>query len=285
MDKSAAFFRASNLFILDYCFAEALESALHICDEAIVVVDKQSQDGTLDWVYSLQHEHGMKRVKVLEREWLWDRMWQERVWTWSMEATDAEWFMYTDADELMLPEHAKEVHQLLRIPKVKLISLPYIHLYGTPRWQEIKQFYPRTTRLGRRSHGFRMRNWCSDKNPRWAACQVVWGPDERNANNTKKAEGLFLAETPIFHYGWCRSALALNVSQTKHFAWYRDGDGLEDGHIPEVPARPLNWAQMFRTERLERYTGPHPAFEAPWFVEHLEEWSCRDKEAEANAPK
>jgi hypothetical protein len=279
MDKAAALFRASNLIILDYSFDASLASALQVCDEAVVVVDKNNQDHTLDLVYTLQRAYGKDLVTVVEREWRFDRMWQERVWNWGMEATDAEWLMYHDADEAMTADAADRLRELMANPEAKLISLPYIHLYGTPNWRVIRDFYPRNTRLGRRSHGYRMRNWCSDEHPKRAVCQVVWGQEERNANALNDAEGIVLANTPMYHYGWTRNGVAMAISQRKHKAWYADGDGLEDGRIPDMPRWKPDWERMIDIEKIAPFEGEHPEVMGDWFEAHGAVWQCRQREA------
>lgn len=280
MDKSTALFRASNLTIMDYSFDASLASALQICDEAVVVVDKNSRDHTLELVYMLQRVHGKDRVIVVEKEWQFDRMWQEKVWHWGMEATDAEWLMYHDADEAMREEDAERVRDLMGDPDVKLISLPYRHFYATPSWHVVKGFYPRNTRLGRRSHGFRMRNWCSDEHPGRAVCQMVWGPEEKNANALDYAEGVVCADTPMYHYGWTRNGVAMAISQAKHRAWYADGDGLEDGRIPDVSRWEPDWERMFSIKKIAPFEREHPRVMRGWFKTHEALWRHREKQAE-----
>ena len=268
MDKSAALFRASNLSILDYCLDASLASALQVCDEAVVVVDKNSQDHTLDFVYTLQRAHGKDRVIVVEREWEWDRQWQEKVWTWGMEATDAEWLMYHDADEAMRADAAERLRDLMADPEIKLISLRYIHLYGTPQWQMRKGFYPRNTRLGRRSFGYRMR----------AVCRMVYGHKHEHDAHSFGAHNLAFSDSPMMHYGWCRNARAMRISQIKQKAWYADGKGLEDGRIPDAQKQRWGWKKMIAA-RLGHYRGEHPEVMRDWFAEHQAEWDRRNENA------
>lgn len=272
-DKSAALFRASNVVTLDYSLEGSLVSALGICDEAIVVVDKNSRDGTLGLVYSLQRSFGADRVIVVEREWLFDRMWQERCWAWASNATDAEWLMFHDADEALHEHHIAEIHETMERPDVKLVRFPFIHLYGTPRYHH---HFPLThnTRLGRRSAGYKMRNWCTDAQPHRAVCQMVFGPHEANAH--APGPGIVTLEgVLVMHYGWCRSARALAISQAKQGAWYADGAGLEDGRIPDIA--PFNFEIASKWgNRVHDYDGAHPAGMAKWFAAHAAEWEVLD---------
>lgn len=261
---------------MDYPFDAALASALGVCDEAVVVAHADNADDTLAWLWELQMRHP-GRVKVRLERWQFDRSWQERVWDWGAEMTSAEWLMYHDADEAIREEEAAILRGLMADPEVKLISLPYVHLYATPCYREVRDFYRRNTRLGRRSYGYRMRNWCSDEHPTRAACQVVYGPEERNANDLQ-APGLHLADVPMYHYGWCRSAKALAISQCKHHAWYADGAGLEDGRVPQVGPFDFRLGEMVAEGRVMPYGGPHPASMAPWFEARAAEWAATEQE-------
>ena len=123
-----------------------------------------------------------------------------------------------------------------------------------------------------------MRNWCSDQHPRHAACQVVYrGSDgrEHNANNWH-APGLHLADMPMYHYGWCRNAVAMAISQAKHRAWYADGAGLEDGHIPEVKPYDFRLGHMIRQGRVVPWPPDreHPSMLESWFACHWAEWEA-----------
>lgn len=276
MDKSAALFRASNVVILDYPLDAALTSALSVCDEAVVVVDTNSRDHTVDLVYTLQKPLGPERFTVVEKEWEFDRAWQERVWDWGMEATDAEWLMFHDADEAIHEDSAAEIKQAMARSDVSLIRLPFIHLYATPSYRAAFTL-THNTRLGRRSAGYRMRNWCSDATPQRAACQMVYGPEERNAHLPTSPGLVTLDNCPMLHYGWCRSARALAISQAKQGAWYADGGGLKDGRIPEIAPHDFRLARQIETGFVTRYDGPHPAAMAEWGWQHLAEWEAIDE--------
>lgn len=273
MDKSAALFRASNVVTLDYPLRASITSALSICDEAVVVVDINSRDDTVALVYSIQETHGKDRVIIVEKEWLFDRMWQEKCWDWGSEATDAEWLMFHDADEAIHEDHAEAVRKFMALSDVKLIRFPFIHLYATPNYHADFTL-KHNTRLGRRSAGYRMRNWCSDRHPRHAACQMVFGPSERNAHILNRPSLITIESCPVMHYGWCRSAQAMAISQRKQSAWYANGGGIEDGSIPDLPPRNFQLASKMKADFVTRYDGPHPASMQEWFTKHAEEWEA-----------
>ncbi len=277
MTSSAAFFRASNICILDYCYDAAVMSALEIVDEAVIVVG-QSRDQTRERVRNLERAFP-GRVKVREETFRFDRGWQERWWDWCREMTDADWHMYFDLDEVIDPVHAPALKTLMADPAIKLIRFPIWHLYGNADWREQGGFLTANVRLGRASAGYRMRNWCSDEHPKNAACQMVVLSRGKEVNaHIRSGAGVAEAPGPILHYGWCRSARALAISQAKHRAWYADGAGLEDGRIPEVEPYHFRMAEMRAMGRIVPYEGRHPALLERWFQAHAPEWAVRTKE-------
>lgn len=276
-NKACALFRASNIVAMDYPFNAAVTSVLRFCDEA-VIVEGVSYDSTHDALLAIQAEHGADRVKIIQRAWQFDRMWQEKVWNWGAEQTDADWLMYADADEVIMPEDADAIRRVLQMSDVALVNFDLLHFYGTPNWTECT-FSGNQTRIGRRSHGFRMVNLCTDETPKSAACAVMFDVNGHTVN----AHGWRGSETAtvgakLMHYGWARNAQAMAISQTKHYAWYADGNGLEDGHIPDVPPFDYRMREMQDAGRLVPYDGPHSPDLAGWFAAHYLEWVERDTE-------
>lgn len=266
--KSAALFRAANLQILDYPFDAALASALSICDEAIIVVSN-SEDDTIDWVISLQALHGWDRVKVAYQKFIYDRGWQERWWQFAASLTNADWLMYIDADECIHEDDAPAIRQLMADPAIGLIRIELCNFYGTAWHRQVKDTVLQQARLGRRSRGWQMQNWCSDEHPDWPACQMVYGGKEAHS----EYQGDDVANGPmLYHYGHCRDAQALAISNAKHLAWYRDGDGLENGRIPEVEPWRFNLAGTLPRGVVIPFEGSHPAVMAGWLEDHAEAW-------------
>lgn len=287
-NASAAFFRAANLIVMDYPYAAAIASALRICDEACVVIG-QSVDDTRDVLYALQDLYGRDRLKIREERFVFDRGWQERWWNWCREMTAADWQMYHDADEAMHEDAAPAIRALLADAHLQVIVFPYIHFYGTARYRVAgSRFYTHNARLGRASAGYRMRNWCSDAHPTHAACQMViprGGTDippalafrrtpegiEADAHNVHDAAAAWV-DTPILHYGWCRTPQALAISQAKHRAWYANGAGLEGGHVPTVVPHDYQMAERLGSGFIVPYCGEHPAGMEPWCMAHAGGW-------------
>jgi hypothetical protein len=279
-NKSCALFRASNICAMDYPFDAALTSVLRFCDEA-VIVEGPSYDDTHDALVALQHKHGPNRVKLIQREWKFDRQWQERVWNWGAEQTDADWLMYADADEAIMEYDARLIYAVMQKPNIGLINLQWFHLYGTPNWQECQQFGTHQTRIGRRSLGFGMVNLCTDETPRHAACAVMADIDQHRVNaHTWRGPETAVLNARLMHYGWVREGRAMAVSQAKHRAWYADGAGLEDGRIPDLPPFDFQMQAMLEKGRIRRYTGFHPPELREWFAAHETEWASRESALE-----
>jgi hypothetical protein len=289
-NASAAFFRASNVLVMDYPYAAAIASGLRVCDEACVVVG-QSVDETRDAIYALQHKYGADRLKVKEETWTFDRGWQERWWDTCRSMTRADWHMYHDADEALSEKCAGGVRLHMQNAYCQVLIFPYIHLFGTAHYKVIgKGFYTHNARLGRASAGYRMRNWCSDAHPKWAACQMVvqrpgttnamrspLAPNEVDAHNVRD-EHVICVDAPMLHYGWCRTPQALAISQAKHRAWYANGDGLGDGRVPDVAAYDYNLVERLRGKQIAPYDGPHPAGLEGWLDAHRDGWQTLEAE-------
>ena len=285
--SAAAFMRASNLIVMDYPYAAAVASALRLCDELCVVVG-QSVDATRDAIYALQHEYGADSIKIKEEVWTFDRGWQERWWDSCREMTKAEWHFVQDADEMIHEDYAGVVRGFMEEPDLAHINVmvfPFVHFYGTDHHRVVHpRFYPYNSRLGRASAGYRMRNWCSDRQPHLPACMMVVQQDGREigAHGLRGAPAVVL-DIPILHYGWCRSLRGLAISQAKHYAWYADGGGLQDGRVPELPPYDLAFADRLATGFIEPIDVRHPAAMQPWLQAHAPEWYQTEVLAKAAA--
>lgn len=272
-NKSCALFRAANIRILDYPFAAALASALSICDEAVIVVSN-SYDDTADYVMEQQAIHGWNRVNVAYQKFVYDRGWQERWWQFAASQTDADWLMYIDADEVIHEDDTPTLRAIMNDSTVGLIRFDLCNFYGTPNYQTMAPL--RQARLGRRSRGWRMENWCTDETPMWPACQMVYGGGIEAHSEYKGTD--IVGGFTLYHYGHCRDAYALAISTAKHHAWYADGDGLEDGRIPDVTPRDFDLPGKLANYIIRPYEGePHPAVMNNWLSSHAEAWRELEK--------
>ena len=274
--KSCALFRAINVIELDYPIEAAIVSALQVCDEAVVVVG-QSQDYTKRFIYQLQEDYGRDKIKIVESYFHFDRGWQERWWNLASSYTDAEWLMWLDADEVIHEDDVGAIRSCMSHNNVELIRFPFLHFYATKDYA-IKFALTHNTRMGRRSIGYRMVNWCTDQTPNHAACQAVFGLNGTQIDaHGWRGPNLVTVPAHIYHYGWCRNPHALAMSQRKHTAWYKDGDGLEDGHLPDVQPHPFSLKEKLANGQVSRWRGTHPAVMRDWFRGHRMIWKYVEK--------
>lgn len=278
-NRSCALFRAANLRIMDYPFDAALASALSVCDEAIVVVGP-SEDDTAAWVCRLADEYP-GRVRVAHMNFVYDRGWQERWWKHAASLTGADWLAYWDADECVHEGIVPYLRHSLANPKAVVIRFDFCHLYATARFEKVKNIARRNARIGRRSRGWRMENWCSDEHPHWPACQMVIH-DGLEAHSQYKGPGIVEAPGPWFHYGHCRDPRALAISNRKHKAWYANGDGLEDGDIPDVAPWDFQLACNLEEGIVAPFEGSHPAVMSEWIAAHTAQWAALESEVLAH---
>lgn len=276
--KSCALFRASNLRLLDYPFDAALASAMEICQRAVVVVG-QSEDDTDIWLRQLAAKY-LGRVVIQRTEFVFNRLWQQKWWNLASSLAQSDWLFWLDADEVIDPAFAPELRELMDNPELHAVRFPFVHLFGVPHWQWTGTTVKFNTRLGRRSAGFHMRNMCNDASPT-DSCVSMYMLDLRGREvEAHSYNGKAIATTafPILHYGWCREAQAMAICQAKQRAWYANGAGLEDGHVPDVKPFDFGAGWLRRQGAREPYAGSHPAILDRWFEEHSTTWVKREQE-------
>jgi len=261
---------------MDYPYREAVESALCFADEAVIVCDKRSTDGTQGAVAQLAAENPGRVIPVYF-DFTFDRLWQEKAWAAAAAETTADWQIWLDMDELIHEDNHVELRALMGDPDVHLINLPWYHFYGTPRWRSIGAEPKHNTRFGRVSQGYKMVNMCSDKNPHFTCVFVEYnGADAHFVANEYIRR---LPHVPIMHYGWARSARALAISRVKHFDWYADGEKYADGRIPDVSDYDFDMAGKVTDRQIIAYDGSHPSHVQPWAELHEAEWQELDNQA------
>jgi len=125
-NKAAAIFRASNVLVLDYPFRHAIESVLNFVDEAIVVVDTNSRDGTPAAISAVAADYRGKVFPVYQ-EMYFDRLWQERAWSAGADVTDCDWLVWLDLDEFILEDHHSRLRELMAEDDLHLINMHFVH--------------------------------------------------------------------------------------------------------------------------------------------------------------
>jgi len=275
VDKSAALFRASNVEILDYPYQAAIESALVFVDEVVIVVDPNSRDRTWNAINETARWLA-PGVIVASMHFHFDTLWQEKWWNKAASCTDAEWLWWWDLDEVIDPMHYDEIREAMDNPGTQLINFPFMHFYGTSSYVTKEPKPWRNTRLGRRSAGFKMKNRNDPKSEvKCAACNMEY---DRGMAHGAHGKHFIQLDVPILHYSRCRRAQAVATYMAKHDAWYKDGDGLEDGRIPIVEPFDFKMKEQLETGAIQKYTGTHPACMSKWLAAHQLPWHYLNEE-------
>ena len=282
--KSCALFRASNFLALDYPYEAAIETAVVLFDEVVVVVDAASVDGTCTHILDVARRFA-GHVVVVPQMYVFDREWQERWWNRAATHTDADWLAYFDLDDIFDIRHMDELQHAMADPRCHLINFPMVHFFGTSSY--IKWFMmTRNVRVVRRSAGAAMVNRCTDETPNHAACFMMYADNRMRDAHAERGQHVHMMTQPLMHYGWARKALSLAMSQRKHHAWYADGDGFEDGHLPYDEVEPYDFKMAervnlpFGDEGISKYRLPHPSVMIQWFNRHYADWHYLNEEAE-----
>lgn len=279
-NRSAVLYRASNILAMDYPFREAIESALCFADEAVIVCDTRSTDGTPSAVADLAVENPGRVIPVYF-DFTFDRLWQEKAWAAAAAEISADWHIWLDMDELIDEVHHDELKNIMADDDAHLINLPWYHFYGTPKWR-LNGWQPNhNTRFGRRSQGYQMVNMCTDKNPNFTCVYVEYNGEDAHfvANEHIRRP----SHIPIMHYGWARSARSLAISRAKHFDWYADGEKYADGRIPDVSDYDFAMGDKAAAGEIVAYDGQHPAHVQSWLELHDQEWKALDNQVRAVA--
>jgi len=267
MTLATALFRAFDIFTLDYPWEAAIYSALEWCDEAVVVVGTNSTDQTCDALYELQNRLYGRVFVVPTHIHFESRTWQEDWWSLaSSYAVNSDWLVWLDLDELV--EEPFVAREALEDPVHDLLNFEFVHLFGTANLRNNNFMLKANTRAGRRRVNYRLKNLDEG-----AACAAVYGVEEYNAHDDK-APGWVRVETPILHYGWCRDAAALSISQQRHRTWY---DLVKPEPWPERQNFRLQERLLHKSVEAHNYI--HPEHLRPWINKHCEEWWRLEQEA------
>jgi hypothetical protein len=240
--KVSGFTIVRNAERLDFPVEASIRSILPICDEVVVNVGR-SEDRTLELIRAIDDP----KLRILETEWDFARgeaLLREETLR-AMRACRHPWGICIQADEVLheagAPNLRAAVEDAARDPRIEGIVVRYRHIFGDPGTEAVnRRWYRREVRAVRLdpdvgiapyrdAQGFRV------------------GPNERKVRAR-------LADTEMFHYGWLRSASALQAR------------GEVDRHLypgrwvpPTREAAVLRWFPGLRP-----FTGTHPAVVRAW---------------------
>jgi glycosyltransferase involved in cell wall biosynthesis len=100
-----------NGFRLGYCFQEAVQSLLPICDE-VVISDCDSDDGTGEFIREWAHKE--PKLTICNYPWtnpVGDNTWLPSWINYGRQHAKTDWFVYLDADEILHEKSYQEVRE------------------------------------------------------------------------------------------------------------------------------------------------------------------------------
>lgn len=242
---------ASNCNFLDYCLEAAIRSSLTFADE-VIINEGNSLDDTYETLLNLQEEFGKDIIRIYQRDWKHDRGWQERERNFAIDQAKGDWIVIQDADDLFHEKDASAIKEICANSQINLINFEVLHFYGSPCFTNPNpSWYHRHTRMGRKKADFKIRN-----SPGGCVSDVcAYG----SPCHTYKGEDIiyFPKESPIYHYGWIRSADVAGIKLNKFRAWYEDNAKYFDGHLDH--GIPFDYQILRYMDNLDKFTGLHPA--------------------------
>jgi len=261
----AVIMRAQNIGPLDYPFIAAMQSAGMIADEIVIASapgDVAHLEGLAEWL------NLSATVKIIEVEGGYDSDWQVRFWYAAIANTEADWYFLLDGDEC-LPDEMDGAVETILASGLDFGNFPVKHFFGTPHFEtHAPRFYTHHTRLGKAGNFIMSNERVYRKNA--PICDMI-GLTERGTHLIHVAGMEFVCQvqTPIHHYGWCRSDKAFERHRELGLIAY----GASQRDPQEVLKAPLNsqFDMAAEREHLTRFNGAHPNWMMSWFQDHAED--------------
>ena len=231
-----------NGFSLGYPVKESLASLMELCDEVIVVVGN-SDDGTLEYVKSLQNPN----IHIIET--VWDETLRAggkilaQQTNIGLRACKGDWIVYLQADEVLheedIPRIKKSMEEQISNVACEGFLFKYIHFFGN--YESIgvgRQWYRNEIRVVRNSKN--VESWKDAQGFRINA-----------GNNSYRKLNVIPIDAHIYHYGWVRNPSQHRLKQNAFQRLYHDDSWLQE-HLPKSDEFPSCY-------ELTHFTGKHPA--------------------------
>lgn len=245
--KVSAFTFLRNAEILAYPFEASIRSILPLVDEFIVNVG-QSEDDTLARIRAMNEP----KIRIIES--IWNPDMRDRGYVYAQQKMIAQfnctgdWAFYLEGDEIVheddLPAIRQAMQQHLHNPRVEALAFRYHHFYGTP---DLVAQSPGWYRYAPRIIRNTIRCICPD-----SLYFVVL--DKNKRGRYPRAVEL---DARIFHYGWVRSAAAMQRKIKQVTGMWNKNDS-------------FSGYQKIDASILKPYTGTHPAVVQQWLKEDAE---------------
>ena len=240
--KICGFSFVRNGVKFDYPFEEAIRSILPVCDKVIVAVGN-SEDNTLEIVQSID-----PKIEVLKT--FWDDSLREGGRVLALETDkafqaiplDYDWAFYIQGDEVIheqyLPAIRKAMEDNLDNQAVDGLLFNYTHFFGSYDFVGLTySWYRREVRIVRnRKDIFSFRD----------------AQGFRKSPNEKLRVKLIDAE--VFHYGYVKEPVALQLKQTSMIEHYHDDKWIRNFFQPKE-----SYQYEGAPEPVKKFEGTHPA--------------------------
>ena len=244
-----------NGFTYQYPFLESIQSILPICDEFVIAVG-DSTDGTREAIIALNSP----KIRIIDT--IWDE--QMRVGgkifaqqaNSALEACTGDWLFHIQADEIIHENDLQAIKAAIeRVDADKNVEgllFDFLNFYGSynylngTRYQHKKEIRIVRNGIGafsyRDSQGFRKHST----------------PQMREEGHKGEKLRVKHIGVPVYHYSYVRPPKAMN-EKSKYFAqfWF------DDSKLKEIFGSRQE-ANYYLIERVEPFTGTHPAIMAEW---------------------
>ena len=238
--KVCGFSFVRNAVKFDYPVAEAIGSALPLCDAFVVAVG-ESEDGTLELIRSID-----PRIQVVKT--VWDETQRQGGRVLAQETDKAfqaippeyDWAFYLQADEVIHerdePAIRRAMEESLGDARVEGLLFKYRHFWGSYDYVGTKwNWYRREIRIIRnRKDIFSYRDAQGFR---------------RRPNHKLRVK---LVDAWIHHYGWVRDPRALQGKERAKARYYKDDRWIED-HLGSD-----RWEYEAGRQPVTRFEGAHP---------------------------
>lgn len=242
-----------NGLSLDYCFREAIESLLPICDK-VYVSDGESEDGTKE----LLQEWANREPKLFVSTYIWPRPKADiDFWVNWLNANrkhiGEDFHIQLDADEVLHENSYPILEELKKNTKPSgRVSLRCVR-YNF--WRDAKSLIPPGHCLGHRVVRVAPTNiWLPSDGEHALGCEAISITQE--------------SAMEIFHYGFLRKRDAyFKKSKQLHGFFF----GTYDDRLTEAEKSDGNWMENIKdvpwTSQLQGFNGTHPARMKSWLDE------------------
>jgi glycosyltransferase involved in cell wall biosynthesis len=234
---------------LDYCWKEAIESMLPICDE-VVVCDGQSTDDTQDMIRDWMKRES--KIKLCVYDWpnpIGDIEFWVNWLNYARGHVSCDFYIQLDADEVLHEKSYDDVKGFLKLGRASARCIRWNF------WKDARHLIPSGECLAR--------DVCR------IAPKNVWLPSD--GQHPKGAEMVTMSrqtKIEIFHYGFLRKRDAyFQKSKSLHRMFFNT----YDPRLTQAELAGGNWMERIEgvewSNRLDAFTGSHPVVMASWLKE------------------